>query len=260
RSGQVVVPVLLHQREQAGLRAGLVVAPRLTFHGCPAGVSLDAASPAASALRTAELDHHVAELPGGATPQPAVFLDHDRATDASSPPEAEKRPQGPAGAQHCFPLDGGADVVPDPDRDPEAARKRLGEPKPVHPARKVACVRAGSVCLAADARGPAPAPRQLADLAPGRVRGSLQCLCHRGRALRGAAALRGRPTRLSRDRVALVGDDGLDLRATEVDAASHEMTLSIGFAYDPQLWRPTTRRSASTRTSSRCSLSTTDSR
>ena len=61
-----VLLVLVHQLEEVGLDALLVLAPRLGFHRRAPGVGLHAALAPAGALGAAALDDHVADLAGGA--------------------------------------------------------------------------------------------------------------------------------------------------------------------------------------------------
>ena len=156
-----------------------------------------------------------------------MLLDHDRATDAGAPPEAEERPKWPARTCHGLAFDRGADVVPDPHGHAEAARQSLAERKRLRPVRQIACVgdRAGRFVDAAGGADADPRERVGCDL--GRLRRLLERLGDRADDLRGTAVGRRRPPRLTDDGIALVDDDGLDLGAAEVDAASHGRFLAF---------------------------------
>src|SRR6266513_995142 len=221
RARQLIVPVLLHQREQPGFHAALLVASCLALHCRASGVGLEAATAPARALGAAELDHHVADLARGAASQPAVLLDHDRAADTGSPPEPEERPERPARAEHGLAFDRRADVVPDPHGHAEAARQRLAEWERVRPVRQIARVGNRARRLVDGARGADADACERGGGASGLLGRLLERLGDRVGNVRGAAVPRRGPTRLTGDGIALVDDDGLDLGAAEVDATSH---------------------------------------
>ena len=89
-AGQPRFLVLLHQLEEVGLVALLVLAARLGFHRRAAGVGLHAAPAPAGALGAAALDDHVADLPGGAAAEPGLAVEDEAAADAGSPEDPDQ--------------------------------------------------------------------------------------------------------------------------------------------------------------------------
>ena len=113
-------------------------APRAALH-CPAArIRLEAAAPAARTRRAVQPDDDVPELTGRAETEPQLPVDHDRAADSRSPPDAEERPIGLARAEHALRLDSSAHVVAHGDAGADTLRERSRKWKRVLPAGKVA--------------------------------------------------------------------------------------------------------------------------
>src|SRR5439155_1190961 len=82
-------------------------------HRGAAGVGLHAAAAAAGAASAVLLDDHVADLPGGAAPEPRLAVQDDAAAHTGTPEDADQRVEVAAGAQLGLGRGGDADVVAD---------------------------------------------------------------------------------------------------------------------------------------------------
>src|SRR4051812_10142058 len=130
--------MLFHDLEQLRLVALLHAAARLGLHGAAPGVGLHAAAAAARAPGAADLDDHVADLTGGAAPEPALAVEDDAAADARAPEDAEQRVVRLAGAQLELGVGGDVDVIGDQDLRAELLRERPAERERTLPAGQVA--------------------------------------------------------------------------------------------------------------------------
>ena len=97
--GEPVLAALLHDLEQVGLDAVVVLVARLRLHRPAARVGLHAAAPTARTARAAALDHHVADLAGRPAADPALAVEDQAAADPGAPEDAEDRVVGLAGAE-----------------------------------------------------------------------------------------------------------------------------------------------------------------
>src|SRR5829696_5311076 len=109
--GEPRAAALLHDLEEVRLAPALVQAPGADLHPPAPGVSLHAAAAAAGALRTVDLDHHVAQLSGRPTALPRIPVEHQPAADAGAPPDPEQRLRPSAGAEHVLRVDADGHVV-----------------------------------------------------------------------------------------------------------------------------------------------------
>ena len=127
---------------------------------------------------------------------------------------------GTAGAEAELALGRDLHVVADPNRRPEA----LAEPRPelelILPAGQVSRLGDGSGASVHDPRGADPDSGQRARLDPRRLRRLPHRLGHLLGDVLGASRRRRRPARLAEHLPPAVDDHGLDLGATEVDAAA----------------------------------------
>src|SRR6476469_2766592 len=219
-AGQPVFLVLVHQLEEVGLGALVVLAARLRFHRRAPGVGLHAALAPARALGAAALDDHVADLPSGTAAEPGLAVEDDAATDPSSPEDPDQALELTSGAEMELSFCSHLDVVADPHWRTERSRERLAE--------REAALPAGQVAGAADDAGLAVGITWRADadalqrlrLDPG-GRGRLaQGLRHRPRHIGRSPAGRRRVARLAGDGSARIDDRRLDLRAAEIDSTA----------------------------------------
>ena len=123
----------------SSVSALLVLAARLRLHRRAAGVGLHAAAPPARAAGAVALDHHVADLAGGAAAEPGLAVEDQPAADAGAPEDAEQRVVGLAPA----PSSNSASVatwtsLPIRTSVPERLRQRLAEREAALPAGQVA--------------------------------------------------------------------------------------------------------------------------
>ena len=227
-AGQARFAVLLHQLEEVGLVALLVLAARLGFHRRAARVGLHAALAPAGALGAAALDDHVADLPGGAAAQPRLAVEDEAAADAGAPEDADQALELAPGAEVELGLGRDLDVVADPDLGPQRLLQSLRQREAALPAGQVAGAGDDAGLLVGVAGGADPDALQRRGLDPG----LLGRLAQRRRHLVGdvlrAAAGRRRPPRFAADLAAGVDDRRLDLRPAQVDAAaqfSHARSL-----------------------------------
>src|SRR5215212_3993460 len=217
-AGQALPALVLHDREQVRL---LPLADELAcpgLHRAAARVGLHAALAAAGALRAADLDHHVADLARGVAAEPELAVEHHAAADAGAPEHAEQRAVALAGAERRLGHGGDVDVVAERYGRAEIVLQRRGERERALPAGQVARARDRAV-LVVHVAGRADADRgQIARVRAGGRGGAADGLGDRGGDVRRAARRGGRGALVADDGVALVHDDRLDLRATEVDA------------------------------------------
>ena len=162
----------------------------------------------------------MADLAGRASTEHDTAVEHEPTPHAGAPEHAEERSNAPARAKPAFRLDGHVHVVAQDDGDSQALGQHRGERE-----RLVRHV---------DVRSLDNEPLRRVD-APGCADADTDELldadaCARGRlgdrdrdvardCLRPAPA-RGVPARLTEDPAAAAGDDGLDLRAAEIDPAT----------------------------------------
>ncbi len=232
-AGQPVVLVLLHDLEQVGLAAVLVLGSRLGLHRRPARIGLDASAPPAGALRAALLDHHVSDLAGTAAPQPRLAVEDQPAADPGAPEDSDERLVGTSGAELELGLGCHLHVVADLDRGAEL----LCEPRPELERRRPS--RAGSVpgkrsrCARSRRRAsrhrrrPGRWSRGSPPRAASRIASAICSATSEGPPLVGVGR-RACPEHLP----PAVDDDGLDLGAAEVDAAAGNHALMLLAAQD----------------------------
>src|SRR3954447_21027769 len=217
-TGQAFASPLLHDLEEVRLLALADELASAGLHRAAARVGLHAALAAAGALRSAHLDHHVADLARGVAAEPELAVEHDAAADARAPEHAEQRAVAPAGAERRLGHGGDVDVVAERHGRAEIVLQCRGERERALPAGQVARAR-DRAALVVHVAGRAHADRgQLARVRAGGRGGAADRLGDRGGDVRRAARRRGRRPLVADDGVALVHDDRLDLRATEVDA------------------------------------------
>ena len=181
------------------------------------------------------LDHHVADLAGGAAADPALAVEDQPAADPGAPEDAEDRVVRLAGAELELGVGGDVDVV----GDPHLARRArpasvVAEREAPLPAGQVAGLGDVAGLLVGVAGRADPDPGERVGLHPGRVGGLDHRLPSPRRRPR-AALGRRRAAGLAPD-LALRGDDrGLDLRPAEVDAPAIDAV--IGSLHGASLFR-----------------------
>ena len=166
-AGQARFVVLLHQLEEVGLVALLVLAARLGFHRRAARVGLHAAPAPAGALGAAALDDHVADLPGGAAAQPGLAVEDEAAADAGAPEDADQALELAPGAEVELGLGRDLDVVADPDLGPQRLLQGLRQREAALPAGQVAGAGDDAGLLVGVAGGADPDALQRRGLDPG---------------------------------------------------------------------------------------------
>ena len=217
-AGQARFLVLLHQLEEVGLVPLFVQAARLGFHRRAPGVGLHAALAPARALGAAALDDHVADLPGGAAPEPGLAVEDEAAADAGAPEDADQALELAPGAEVELGLGRDLDVVADPHLGPQFFLEGLRQREAAFPVGQV-FGRGDDPGLLVGVAGRADSDAlERRRLDSGLLRRLAQRLGHLLGDSGGATIGRRRPPRFALDVAARVDDHGLDLGAAEIDS------------------------------------------
>ena len=209
--------MLLHQLEEVCLAPLRHQLARMPFHRGAPGVGLHAAAPPARAARALQLDDHVADLAGAAASRPRLAVEDEPAAHAGSPEDAEQRAVEAPRAEVELGVGGHLHVVADADLGPSALLSLAASGKlPFQPGRLRAPDTVPSLTTPGE---PAPTPASAAGsssaaLAASRSDCSIAAATSSGPPSVGVGR-RGR----AEHGADLVDDDGLDLRAAEVDPA-----------------------------------------
>ncbi len=216
-----LVALALHDLEQLGLGAVVVLAARPELHRLTARVGLHAAMPPAGAERATPPDDDMPDLGGCAAAEPLLPVEDQPAADAGAPEDSEHRPVRLAGAKLELGIGRHLDVVADRDRRPQSFLQIPGHRVGPLPVGQVAR-RSDVAGLLVDVSGrPDTDARQLRGLDLGLCRGVGQSARHLLDHVRRTALGRGLPASLAHDLVLGVHEDRLDLGSSEVDAAAN---------------------------------------
>src|SRR4051812_40101745 len=220
-AGQPVAAALLHDLEQLRVLAVVMQAPRAGLHGGASRVGLHAAAASAGAAGAVAAHDDVADLARGPAPEPRLAAEHEAAADAGAPEDAEDGVELAGGAELELGVGRHLHVVAEPHGRADPSSEVLAQREGAFPAGQVARAGDGPVVLVDRARRADPDAGQLGGLDAGGLRGLAQRARHRLRDVSRAALGRGGLAVLAQHLAVVVDDDGLDLRAAEIDAAAH---------------------------------------